>query len=360
MNYNEALNFIIAKQSLGIKPGLERISALLEAMGNPQNKLKVIHIAGTNGKGTVAATISDALAKAGFKVGLFTSPWVTDYREQLQINGHFISENDFAAYVSVYKNADATEFELLTAIMYKYFYDKKVDYAVVECGMGGMGDATNTESENISVITAVSLDHTAFLGSTIEKIAYEKAGIIKENGICVLYPNPECEGVVERVCKEKNAQLIKVKESGGRFENTVSTVSEVLKLIADGISFKLAALPARKERIGKILLDGGHNPDAAKYLASSLSDAETAVIGMMEDKDVDGYLSVIAPKCRKIITVTPDNPRAMPAEQLKKLAEKYCSDVTAADNSAEAVKQSEITLICGSFFLAREVRKYFI
>lgn len=162
MNYNEALNYIISKQSLGIMPGLDRIKQLLEKMGNPQEDYRIIHIAGTNGKGTVAATIANTLTQYGVKAGLFSSPWVTDYREQIQIDNTFISEADFAEYVEKYKDNACSEFEFLTAIMYKYFSDKKVDYAVVECGMGGLEDATNVETENISVITSVALDHTAF------------------------------------------------------------------------------------------------------------------------------------------------------------------------------------------------------
>lgn len=143
MTYENALKILVNKQSLGIKPGLERIKALLENMGNPQNDLTVIHIAGTNGKGTVSASIADYLINAGYKVGLFTSPWVLDYREQIQLNHAFISKDAFAEYVEEYADCDATEFELLTAIMYKYFSDEKVDFAVVECGMGGLGDSTN-------------------------------------------------------------------------------------------------------------------------------------------------------------------------------------------------------------------------
>ena len=167
MIYDEALNFILGKQSLGIMPGLTRIMNLLEIMGNPQNDIKIIHIAGTNGKGTVAKTINNALIDSGYKVGLFSSPWIDDYREQIQINNDFISEEEFASYVDEYKDNDCTEFEFLTAIMYKYFADIKVDYAVVECGMGGKGDSTNVEQSNISVITSISLDHTAFLGDTV-------------------------------------------------------------------------------------------------------------------------------------------------------------------------------------------------
>lgn len=360
MNYNEALKFIASKQSLGIKPGLERIFALLDEMGNPQNDLKIIHIAGTNGKGTVAATIANALAEHGYKTGLFISPWVTDYREQIQINGNFISENDFAEYISRYQNYDATEFELVTAVMYKYFSDKKVDYAVVECGMGGLEDATNTENKNIAVITSIALDHTAFLGDTLEEIAYHKAGIIKENCVCVLYPNPACDYVFEKVCKEKNARLVKVKDTGVWYRNNVETVKQVLGLIIEDAEFSVMHLPARQEKIGDILLDGGHNTDAANSLSFVLSGGETAVIGMMADKDIDSYLSIVAPKCKKIITTTPSNPRAISAEELKRIAEKYCPEVVAVDNPADAVNQKGITLVCGSFFLARDVRNYFI
>ena len=340
-------------------PGLTRILTLLKKMGNPQNDLKIIHIAGTNGKGTVAATIANTLTKNGYKVGFFSSPWVMDYREQIQIDNAFISETEFAEYVENYKDNDCSEFEFLTAIMYNYFADKKVDYAVVECGMGGFEDATNVEDSNIAVITSVALDHTAFLGNTLEEIAYQKAGIIKENGTCVLYPNPATEHIFEKVCKEKNAKLIKVHDFQSCMQNNLNTVTEVLKLLGIHADIVLFNLPARKEKIGNVLLDGGHNADAAKFLESSISN-EVAVIGMMADKDIDAYLSIVAPKCKKIITTTPNNPRAISAEKLKKLAEKYCDNVVAMENPLEAVQQKNVTLVCGSFFLAREVREYLI
>ena len=209
MIYDEALNFILGKQSLGIMPGLTRIINLLETMGNPQNDIKIIHIAGTNGKGTVAKTINNALIASGNKVGLFSSPWIDDYREQIQINNEFISKEKFASYVDKYKDNDCTEFEFLTAIMYKYFADSKVDYAVVECGMGGKGDSTNVEESNISVITSISLDHTAFLGNTVERIAEEKSGILRKNSTCVLYPNPYLRTNAKNLLRLKNREISK-------------------------------------------------------------------------------------------------------------------------------------------------------
>lgn len=352
MNYNEALNFILKKQSLGIKPGLSRIKALLNVMGNPQDKIKIIHVAGTNGKGTVAKTIADALFLNGFKVGLFTSPWVVDYREQLQINGEYISEKVFAEYVSAYAENDCTEFELITAIMYKYFADNSVDYAVIECGMGGAGDATNVEKENLAVITSISLDHTDFLGASVEEIAAEKSGILRKNCTCVLYPNKGLEQIFEKKCKK----LVCVDEQGSIAADNLATVNSALNELGFAPVESLSLIPARLERLNGVLLDGGHNPSAAHTLAPVINN-EVAVIGMMRDKDVESYLSIIAPKCKRIIAVTPANSRAMSAAELAKIALKYCSDVQVCERPAEAIGNNpEVTLICGSFYLIREIR----
>lgn len=331
MNYNQSLDYITKKLSLGIQPGLSRISALLERMDNPQDKIKIIHIAGTNGKGTVANYIACSLEANGFKVGLFTSPWIFDYREQIQINGEYISKADFARYISDYKDNECTEFEFLTAVMYKYFADEKVDYAVVECGMGGKGDSTNVEKENVcSVLTSISLDHTDFLGNTIEEITREKEGIIRENSPCFRY----CDtGDFER----DNTEL----------------ASRVLEYL--GCDTKMFGKPpARQQKIKSILLDGGHNPQSGRALAPII-DNETAVIGMMKDKDIDGYLSFVAPKCKKIICTSVDNKRAVSAAELSEYAKKYCDNVEVIENPREAVKQDNVSLICGSFYLIREI-----
>lgn len=357
MTYSNALNLILNKQSLGIKPGLERILSLLDTMDNPQDKIKIIHIAGTNGKGTVAATIANALKNAGYKTGLFSSPWVDDYREQIKINNEYISKKDFAEYTEKYYDNDCTEFELLTAMMYKYFADNRVDYAVVECGMGGLGDSTNTEKKNISVITSVSIDHTAFLGNTLEEIALQKSGIIRNDCPCVLYPNPKCE----EVFLSKSLNLIKVSEQGSFEKNNLATVNAVLDILGVTNVSKTVKLPARQEMIGNILLDGGHNVDGAKALVSVLDNKKvTAVIGMMRDKDIYGYLSIIAPFCDRIITVSPNNSRAISADELKNIAKKYCAKVSSAYSAVDAINRAKqynnFHLVCGSFYLAREVR----
>lgn len=330
MTYDEALNLLLNKQSLGIKPGLSRIKYLLSCLDNPQDKIKIIHIAGTNGKGTVANTIANALMQNGLSVGLFTSPWIFDYREQIQINGEFIDEKFFADFTERYSECDVTEFEFVTAMMYAYFAQMKVDYAVVECGMGGRGDATNVEKENVcAVLTSISLDHTGFLGNTIKDITAEKEGIIRD--VCFRYEN-----------------------TGDFNADNLSLAKKVITYLGFADDIVLAKPSARQQRIGNILLDGGHNPEAGKVLAPVINN-EIAVIAMMRDKNINGYLSHVAPKCKKIICTNVDNPRAIDAYELFGYAKKYCNDVTVIDDCTSAVKQEGVSLICGSFYLIREI-----
>lgn len=362
MKYSDAIDILIKKQSLGIMPGLARISALLEIMGNPQNELRIIHIAGTNGKGTISNAIACTLQSLGYNVALFSSPWVVDYREQIQINGTFIPEETLAEYVEKYSSYDATEFELLTAIAYKYFYDRKVDYAVIECGMGGLEDSTNAiEKSLLSVITSVSLDHTNFLGNTLDEIAEQKAGIIKPNGKVVLYPNPLCEHIFEKRCKKLKATLHKVNDKDDFNQNNIETVKTAMSVLGFYCDVKMPSLPARQEMIKEnIMLDGGHNIDAVKALISKLPKRKiTAVVGMMRDKDVDSYLKTLSPYVTEIITTTPHNDRSMLADELKLIALKYCDNVTSIPDSIDAVKSAnyDFLLVCGSFFLARDVRE---
>ncbi len=362
MKYSDALEIIIKKQSLGIKPGLERIYKILGEMNNPQDKINVIHIAGTNGKGTVASILAKSIESQGYKVGLFTSPWVIDYREQIQINSDYIPKDIISEYVEKYSSFDTTEFELITAIAYKYFFDSRVDYAVIECGMGGENDSTNVDSKpELTVITSVSLDHTNFLGKTLDDIAVQKAGIIKRNTPLVLYPNPKTYAVFENKCRKTSSKLINVPDKGNYYKNNIETVKTSLSAL--GLKNKIVAplLPARQEYISQnIMLDGAHNPDGALALESNLPNRNiTAVIGMMQDKDIRTYLKIIAPHCKKIITTTPSNHRAISADKLREIVSCYCSDVTVVDNPHDAVKVSDydFLLICGSFYLARDVRK---
>lgn len=336
MDYSEALNIIQKKQSLGIKPGLSRIETFLNSIDNPQDKIKIIHIAGTNGKGTVANTIASALMKNGYRVGLFTSPYIIDYREQIQINNEYIAKDRLADYVEKYHDNDLTEFELLTAIMYKYFCDENVDWAIVECGMGGRGDATNVEKRNIAVLCSISLDHTNFLGNTVEEITKEKEGIIKPDCPCFRYEN-----------------------TGDFNKDNLNLAKKVIKHLGLNDDIELVRPLARQQKIGNVLVDAGHNVEAGKALAPILNN-EIALIGMMADKNVDGYLDLVAKKCKMIITTTPNNPRSMNSNELKTIAEKYCDNVVSVENPLDAIdyaKKNGLTLVCGSFYLIREIIK---
>ena len=204
MTYEAAIQLIKQKQSLGVQPGLSRMLAAMEKTGSVQNKLQVIHVAGTNGKGTVCAAVADGLYRAGYRVGVFSSPWVTDFREQITVDGRMIPKQDFADCVEVFAKEPLTEFELITAVMYLYFYRCGVDYAVVECGMGGAGDCTNVLAHpTVCAFAKVALDHTAFLGDTVEAIAREKSGIIKSGCPVVLYPHIAAKDVFLEQCRAR-------------------------------------------------------------------------------------------------------------------------------------------------------------
>lgn len=330
MIYDDALNLVLKKEGLGIMPGLTRILSLLEKMDNPQDRIKIIHIAGTNGKGTVANTISSALIKNGFKVGLFSSPWLFDYREQIQINGEYIPKDTFTKYVKQYADNDCSEFEFITAIMYKYFADEGVDYAVIECGMGGKNDSTNVENENVcSVLTSISLDHTGFLGNTVEAITKEKEGIIRSSP-CFRY---EGTGNID-------------------FDN-LCLAKRVVKYLGLDDNIELVKPFGRQMKYKNILIDGGHNLSAGIELSKIIND-EIAVIAMLDDKDVDGYLSYVAPKCKRIICTSSKNSRSKAPSNLMDIAKKYCDDVAVVDDALQATKQKP-TLICGSFYFIREI-----
>ena len=192
MNYNDTLSYIHSVSNFFCKPGLERISQLCEKIGNPQYKLKYVHVAGTNGKGSFCAMLSNVLCAAGYNVGLYTSPYIIEFNERISVNGRSISNHDLCSITQKVKIAadlmddKPTEFELITAIAFEYFKEQKCDIVVLECGLGGRFDATNIINNSVlSVITGISIDHTSFLGNTIEQIASEKAGIIKKNGKCL-------------------------------------------------------------------------------------------------------------------------------------------------------------------------------
>ncbi|MCC0680925.1 bifunctional folylpolyglutamate synthase/dihydrofolate synthase [Clostridioides sp. ES-S-0005-03] len=426
MKYEEALEYISQTNKFGIRLGLENIGKLLELLGNPQETLNIIHVAGTNGKGSVCSFISNILRESGYKVGLYTSPYLETFAERIRVNGENIPQEDVARIIGLIKEkievmvsqgyAYPTEFEVVTAMAFYYYSEQKVDFVALEVGLGGRYDATNIITKSlVSVITSISLDHTGILGDTIEKIAYEKAGIIKENGIVLVYDQTdEAKDVIKSVCKEKNAKYIEVnfddiniKKSNinsqiydcnimgetyknleimligeHQINNSILAMS-VLKYLKDikkldNISEEsirkgliTTKWPGRIEKIKEspiFIIDGAHNEDGAKSLAKALDkhfkDKKlTLLIGMLEDKDIDGVLDILMPKFSKVVTTTPNNPRAINSDILKEKILKYVSDVTSKHEIEDAVNytletsnKDDIIISAGSLYMIGTVR----
>ncbi len=424
MTFCEALDYIHSLLKFGIHPGLSRMDTLLQILGNPHKNLKCVHVAGTNGKGSTSTAISNILIEAGYNVGLYTSPYVTDFLERVQYNGKPIDKELFSQCVEIIKpeiekmsaeGAQITEFEALTATAFLCFSKLQVDVLVLEVGLGGRLDATNViETPLVNVITSLSLDHTGVLGDTIEQIAFEKCGTIKPNGtlVCSYGQSENALQVIKDVCKEKNNILIipeqseievteqsifgmhfkyrkqayETSMSGAHQVQNMTTVIEAVNVlkdkgyniteqsIKDGI--KKTVLPARVEVISKkplVILDGGHNEDGAKAFYEAVkecfdSNKKLVVIaGMMNDKAVEESLKPLISKADTFVAVTPENPRAMKAEALGEIAKKYCNNVIICDNANTSLDliKSEITendmlFVVGSLYLAGEVRNKLI
>ncbi|MCB2307517.1 bifunctional folylpolyglutamate synthase/dihydrofolate synthase [Clostridium estertheticum] len=243
MNYDEARSYITNTAKFGSKLGLDRTEKLLELLGNPHKKLKCIHIAGTNGKGSTSAMVSSILVEAGYKVGSYISPFIEEFEERIQINNKNISKDDLSDIITEVSKAvekivelgyiNPTEFEIITCAGFLYFYKNNIDFAVIEVGLGGRLDSTNVITPILSIITSISLDHTLILGDTLEKIAYEKAGIIKMGIPVVVYPQKkQSYDVIEKKCREKKCQLIKVPRDSAVYlgkENLKQVVSTLME-----------------------------------------------------------------------------------------------------------------------------------
>lgn len=422
MTYEQAIEKVNSLLLFGSKPGLERITKLADLMGRPDKQLKIIHVAGTNGKGSVCAMLSSVLRSQGYKTGLFISPYIIDFRERMQINGDMIPKNEFAETVEyIYPFVESmaandeiiTEFELITAIALEWFKRKGCDFVVLETGLGGRLDSTNIIDTPIcSVITSISLDHVAVLGDTVEKIAFEKAGIIKPYGKTVYLPQESAvNDVIEKTAEAKNNSIyradihtvsiidenidgmnvlyngkpVKMRLSGKHQIKNAAVAAAAIKAMRDSgaeISEKAelegisgAFQPARTECISRnpdIILDGAHNPDGVRALREHLNAVKngkkvTAVIGMLADKDVKTSLELLSGVVHTVIATEPDNPRKMSAEMLADLARglfptvEVCAEPEKALNRAkEAADGNDIILICGSLYLASQVRSSLI
>lgn len=410
MNYRETKEYVEEINQYGSVFGLDNIQRLLTYLHNPQDELQFIHIAGTNGKGSTLAFISTILKCAGYKVGRYVSPTVFDYRERIQINGRMISKTDLALYMTKIKAAitdmqeagfpHPTAFEIETALSFLYFKEKGCEIVVLETGLGGLLDATNVIKKTlVAVLTSISMDHMAFLGHSLEKIAENKAGIIK-NGCYVISSEQDQEAwnVIENICEKKKSTLRMAKLSDVKkvkyglkkqsfqykewkkleitllgtyqIKNAILAL-EVIRTLR-GLNFKIGDNAIYQglfetEWSGRFtiiashpifIIDGAHNEEAARQLAESIRFYFTNkriiyIIGILKDKEYDKIIRETYSYAEHIITVmTPKNPRAMGAYELALEIQKYHNSVTVADSLQEAVEISYLLADKDSIIIA--------
>lgn len=429
MNYEQAISYIRAVHNNGTKLGLERGMRLAELLGNPQDSYKIVHVAGTNGKGSTSNMIHDVLAESGYKTGLFISPHLEEFTERIQINKIPIDKESLVRITGIVKEkidimheegfGEFTEFEVVTAIGFKYFQEQKIDVLVLEVGMGGRHDASNVIKNSIvSVITSISLDHTEYLGNTLGEIALEKAGIIKENSNVVIYPQQnEIVDVIVEEAKSKNSKvyladpenirIIKSDLTGQTFEYlkkdvfrldelkinflgehqiynaaTVLLALEVIKKAGFNITeqsivsgLEGSRYPGRFEIISEspvIILDGAHNINGIEYFSRAVSknfkDKKiTLFYGMLKDKNPESVLSYLFPISKKIYTLTPNSPRAMSSHEMAELIKRHTDVETVALGYAEdiidiidSMDKDEVAAFVGSLYMIGEVRTIII
>lgn len=387
MDYNETLKYINNTPKFSRILGNDDLKKLLERLGNPQDELSFIHIAGTNGKGSVSAMTAKILETAGYKTGLFTSPFIEVFNERIQINGENIADACLARIATRVKTeidalgVEISVFAQITAMAFLYFCEEKCDFVVLETGLGGRLDATNViPAPKVCAITKIGLDHTEWLGDTIEKIAEEKCGIIKPGTKVVTCGNQEdCAlSVIKTACKKAGSPLFVAGEYSGKlgllgdYQRSNAAVSqkiaELLNISEDCIKQGLADTHwiARFEFLREnLVIDGGHNPDGVRALISSLKklgESVLFVVAMMEDKDIAESCREICAFAKSVIVTEIDMPRCTNAEKLFSyfpgaICEK--SPVLAVEKALSLCKKDDIVCVCGSLYLAGEVRKHF-
>lgn len=420
--YEDAIRYLYGLERFGVKLGLSNITELLDHLDNPHRKLRSVHIAGTNGKGSVCAFLDSVLRSAGYSTGMFTSPHLVTFRERIRVNGKNIPKKDVINLIRKVKPIaermgkesiikQPTFFEFSTAMAFLYFAEKKVDFAIVEVGMGGRLDATNVIHPEVSVITHLALDHTEHLGKTLDRVTREKAGIIKEGVPVVL---AEESPIVREICGEKGCPLVTVGKDvsyervehgqegqqirvsdgedaklsiallGGYQAQNAATAFAALgimrkkgysiprKAILEG--FSSAEWPARLEvmrRNPTVIVDSSHNPDGMEKTVRSLKedfefDRLILVIGMMSDKDLAGIAKSIGPLSDIAFCVRPNYKRALDASSIAGEMKKYSKDVRVVPDVAKALqealsiaKRDYLICVTGSIFVAGEATRFF-
>lgn len=384
MNYDNAIKLLTSKGKFHIDLGLDRTKRVLELLGNPQDKLRCIQVAGTNGKGSVCAMLEAILRTAGYKTGLYTSPHIFEYTERIKIKEQEISKQSFADYVeTVVNTADKnkihlTEFEILTVVMFKYFADNSIDIAVIETGLGGRLDATNVLQNNIcSVITHIDYDHTERLGDTKEKIAYEKAGIIKPDSAVVTSEGYE---VIKDKADEAGALFVLAAPfvpedmiealtlKGQHQRENLALVLAVLELKFRDIpnetiiqALRTVQHPYRFQYIQEknLIIDGAHNPNGILALRDNLDiyypdKPRQYIFGCLKNKDYEKMLGYITndPKIKNLFIYEFDNPNACKYEDIRKINDYPAQKLTSLNNIN--FSQDRLTVICGSFYMLKD------
>lgn len=426
MNYKESMEWLGGFQQFGMKLGLGRIATLCNSLGNPQNKYKIIHVGGTNGKGSVCKFINSILTSSGYKTGLYLSPHLQRFSERIVIDNKEISEEDVAALITKIKpiteqmakdNESPTYFEIVTAMAFQYFYDKNVDFAIIEVGLGGRFDATNIVNPILSIITNVSLEHQNVLGNSIEDIAFEKAGIIKKDVSLVTGSEDNALKVIKEKATEKNSEICVVKNTSweriftglnaqefvikgrlkdyhvrtkmlGKFQGKNIAISlasiETLQLngvyipeegIFDGI--EKTTFAGRIEIIQKnpiIVLDGAHNIAGIKVLTEALKNDFSynrliLVLGILSDKKISDMVKIITPLADVLVVTKSTNARACNPSKLKEVVKEvgFKKEIIVKEKITDAIEHAKSVanrddLICitGSLFTAGEARNFLI
>ena len=388
MTYQEALTYIHSISWRGSKPGLERIGEMMEQLGNVQEDLKFIHIAGTNGKGSVSAMLSSVLTAAGYRTGLFISPYIMRFNERMQVNGMPISDEELAEIITeVQPVAESmaerpTEFEIITAAAFLWFARQKCDIVVLETGLGGRLDATNLISKNVcAVITNLGLDHTEYLGNTLGEIAGEKCGILKPGCPVVAYRSaPEAMKVIrarakELECPVRTADFGKIKALSADLQGQTFQYKQFPELTVHLLGMDATRWPGRFEVLQDnplVIVDGAHNPQGVESLIAAVKEYLpgqhiVCVTGVLADKDWKPMMDRLKTVVSDFVAVTPDSPRALGNVRLAR----YLTDrehwVSVADDVEKgltgALERAKATggmvLACGSLYMAADVRRFF-
>lgn len=382
--YNDAVKLLTSVGKFHISLGLDRMFKIMDLLGNPQDKLNCIHVAGTNGKGSVCAILSSILTCAGQKVGLYTSPHIFKYTERIQICGKLITDDDFVRYVFEIsdladKNSiDLTEFEILTVVMFKYFYDNDVDVVVLETGLGGRFDATNIIKRNLcSIITHVDFDHTERLGNTIDKIASEKAGIIKPNCPCIVFEGRE---VYRDVTDELGSLLLMVApfapttelalKGSYQQENlslALAAIEEVFPEVPQAVideGLRRVKHPCRFQYIEdkNLIIDGAHNPNGINSLRQSLdmyypNTNRRFIFGCLKNKDYTKMVQSLFMQGDEIYFYHFKHQNSCPVQELQKVCPFESKELT--PNTQIDFNDGHLNIICGSFYMISELAQRF-